>query len=81
MILFYPRRKRHFRGHATRNGSHPCYIVGETSSTYLYFGLTHARKKGKGHANYRLSVTPRKATPAPHTFGRRFAKMKKGGSP
>lgn len=64
MILFYPRRKRHFGGHATRNGSHPCYIVGETSSTYLYFGLTHARKKGKGHANYRLSVNPKKGDPS-----------------
>ena len=59
-MSFYLRKKRHFRGHVTSKGTHPAYIVGENRSVYLYFGLTHSKKKGKGHSNYRLSRNPKK---------------------
>ncbi len=59
---FYTRKKRHFRGHKTnvkgKTVIHPSYIVGEEDNHYLFFGVTHSPKKGKGHSNYRLSRNP-----------------------
>ncbi len=38
---------------------HPVYVVGEERGRYLIFGITHARRKGKGHANHKLAKNPK----------------------
>lgn len=59
---FYPREKRHIRGRKTLINAkcliHPVYVVGEERGCYLVFGITHARRKGKGHANHKLAKNP-----------------------
>ena len=62
MIRFYPKEKRHFRGHKTSvHGKwimHPSYIVGEEDPYFYSFGITHSNKKGKGHNNHLLAKNP-----------------------
>ena len=62
MIRFYPKEKRHFRTHLTsvrgKAMLHPAYIVGEDENFYYSFGITHSRKKGKGHSNHLLKKNP-----------------------
>lgn len=62
MIRFYPKEKRHFRGHKTSvHGKwimHPSYIVGEEGPYFYSFGITHSNKKGKGHNNHLLAKIP-----------------------
>lgn len=61
--MFYTNKnKRHFRDRRTKNNTiktkHPHYIIGEDENNYLSLGLTHQRKKGKGHNNYQLTKNP-----------------------
>lgn len=39
---------------------HPHYIIGEEGNYYLSVGITHDKKKGKGHNNHKLSKNPQK---------------------
>ena len=64
---FYTNKKnRHFRRRSTtikkenkvEKKNHPHYIVGENEHHYLSLGITHDRKKGKGHNNYPLVKNP-----------------------
>lgn len=55
MGFYKDRRMRHFRGHRTKNGVHPSYIIGSRRGSYLYLGLTHKKTKGRKHKNHALS--------------------------
>ncbi len=61
-ILIYEKGRRHFRDHIGnvrgKTVWHPAYIVGEGDNVYASFGITHKKKKGKGHNNHPLSNNP-----------------------
>lgn len=61
-IRIYEKSRRHFRAHIGNvRGKiiwHPAYVVGEGDNVYASFGITHKKKKGKGHSNHRLLTNP-----------------------
>lgn len=68
-IRIYAKEDRHFRSKRTnaggKPGKHPAYVVGEGKNVYASFGITHDRKKGKGHYNHLLAVNPDRKDPHP----------------
>ena len=79
--IFIDKRKRHFRGHKTyvkgRLVVHPCYIIGETATGYIFLGLTHSRKKGKGHPNHCLAENPNRRDLRPAYLRKKIATDRK----
>ena len=86
-MAFYNNKKdRHFRnrsstinkGNKIEKKNHPHYIIGEEKNHYLALGITHDRKKGKGHNNHPLTKNPNKYDPEPSYMKKQIECAHKG---
>jgi hypothetical protein len=68
-LVFVPIRKKH-----DKNKGHPHIILEKIGDKRVSVGITHSRKKGKNHLNYRLDHNPLGGNET--TYMRRNAEIK-----